>query len=67
MGDRPQLRRLRSAQQRRDDADVRRFAGLADQGSFLGHHRAPRRHDPLHRADRDSRVHAMGHRVAGET
>ena len=37
-----------------------------DEGSLLGDHRAPRRHDPLHRADRDPRVHALGHGMAGE-
>ena len=41
-------------------------ARLAGEGSLLGDHRAPRRHDPLHRADGDPRVHALGHRVAGE-
>ena len=40
----PQLRRLRSARQRRDGADVRRRARLAAEGSVLGDHRALRRH-----------------------
>ena len=66
LGDRPQLRRLRSAGQRRDGRDVRRRAGLAGEGSLLGDHRALRRHDLLHRADGDPRVHAVGHRVARE-
>ena len=46
--------------------DVRRRARLAAEGSLLGDHRALRRHDLLHRADGDPRVHAVGHRVAGE-
>ena len=66
LGHRPQLRRLRPARQRRDRRHVRRGARLAAEGSLLGDHRAPRRHDLLHRADRDPRVHALGHRVAGE-
>ena len=66
LGHRPQLRRLRPARERRDGRDVRRRARLAGEGSLLGAHRAPRRHDLLHRADRDPRVHALGHRVAGE-
>ena len=66
LGHRPQLRRLRPARERRHRPDVRRRAGLAAEGSLLGAHRAVRRHDLLHRADRDPRVHALGHRVAGE-
>ena len=66
LGDRPQLRRLRAARERRHRRDVRRGARLAAQGSLLGDHRAPRRHDLLHRADGDPRVHALGHRVARE-
>ena len=46
--------------------DVRRRARLAGEGSLLVDHRALRRHDLLHRADGDSRVHAVGHRVAEE-
>ena len=66
LGDRPQLRRLRSAGERRDRADVRGRARLAEEGSLLVAHRAARRHHLLHRADRDPRVHALGHRVAAE-
>ena len=40
LGDRPQLRRLRTAGQRRDGRDVRRRAGLAAEGSLLVDHRA---------------------------
>ena len=54
------------AEQRRDRADVRRRTRLAAEGSLLGTDRAPRRHDLLHRADGNSRVHALGHGVAGE-
>ncbi len=46
--------------------DVRGCTRLAPEGSFLGADRALRRHDPLHRADGDSRVHAVGDRVAGQ-
>ena len=64
LGDRPQLRRLRPARERRDGADVRGGARLAAEGSILVAHRALRRHHFLHRADGHSRVHAMGRRVA---
>ena len=40
LGDRPQLRRLRPARQRRDGADVRGRARLAGEGSLLGADRA---------------------------
>ena len=40
LGDRPQLRRLRPALERRDDADVRRRAELPGAGPLLGDHRA---------------------------
>ena len=33
---------------------------------LLGHHRAAPRHDPLHGADGDPRVHALGRRVPDE-
>ena len=66
MGHRSQLRRVRAARQRRDGADVRRRAGLAGEGSLLAAHRAVRRDDSLHGADGHSRVHEVGHRVAGE-
>ena len=42
-------------------------ARLAAEGSLLGDHRAPRRHDLLHGADGHPRVHALGHRVAGRS
>ena len=45
---------------------VRRRAELPRLGPLLEHHRAARRHDPLHRADGDPRVHPRGRRVAEE-
>ena len=64
LGDRAQLRRVRAAGQRRDGRDVRGRTGLPAQGSVLGDRRALRRHDLLHGADGDSRVHEVGARVA---
>ena len=64
LGDGPQLRRLRSAVQRRHRGDVRGRARLAAEGSVLGDRRALRRHHLLHGADGHSRVHEVGHRVA---
>ena len=46
------------------DADVRRRAELARAGPLLEHHREVRRHDLLHRPDRDPRLHEMGRRMA---
>ena len=66
LGDRTLVSRVRSARQRRDVRDVRRRARLAGEGSLLGHLRAPRRDDSLHRADGDSRVHEVGRRAPGE-
>ena len=37
-----------------------------ERSTACGHHREVRRHDSLHRADGDPRVHAMGRRVAGK-
>ena len=45
--------------------DVRGRARLAEEGSLLGDHRALRRDGLLHRADGDSRLHALGHGLAG--
>ncbi len=64
LGDRAQLRGVRAAGQRRDGRDVRGRAGFPAQGSVLGDRRALRRHDLLHGADGDSRVHEVGPRVA---
>ena len=50
-------------------ATVLMYEGAPDwpqKDRFWEHHRAVRRDDPLHRADRDPRVHEVGHRVAGE-
>ena len=44
--------------------DVRRRARLAGEGSVLGDRRTLRGDDVLHRADRDSRLHEVGHRLA---
>ena len=66
LGDRPQLRRLRPARQRRDGADVRGRAEPAGPGPVLGDHREVGRHHLLHGADGDPRVHAVGRPVAGE-
>ena len=52
LGHGAQLCRVWPALGRRDGADVRRGAELADGGSVLGHHRAAPRHDSLHRPDR---------------
>ena len=59
LGHRAQLPRLRPALERRDVLDVRRRAQLPRLGPLLAHHRAARRHDPLHRAHRDPRVHPL--------
>ena len=53
---RAQLHRLRPARERRDDAHVRVGADLSRRGPLLGHGRAARHHDLLHRADRDPRA-----------
>ena len=43
-----------------DERDVRGHARLPRQGPALGDRREVRRHDPLHRADRDPHVHEVG-------
>ena len=63
---RPQLHRLRAALQRRDLGDVRRHARLPRQGPLVVDHRAVRRDDPLHRADRDPLAHEVGAGARGE-
>ena len=63
MGDGPLLHRLRAAREPHDGDHLRGRAGLAGQGSAVGDRGEVPRDDPLHRADRDPRVHAMGHRV----
>ena len=63
LGHRPLLHRLRPARQRRDVGDVRGRARLPAQGHLVGDRRALRRDDPLHRADRDPRLHEVGRRA----
>ena len=46
--------------------DVRGRARLPAQGHLVGDHRALRRDDLLHRADRDPRLHQVGRRVPAE-
>ena len=60
LGHRAQLHRLRPALQRRHLGHVRGHARLPRQGPLVGDRRALRRHDPLHRADRDPRAHEVG-------
>ena len=64
LGDRPLLHRLRPAGQRRDVRHVRGLAGLSRQGPLLVDRREVRRHDPVHRADGDPHVHALGQGVS---
>ena len=66
VGDRPQLRRVRPARQRRDGRDVRRRPRLATEGPLLGSDRAARRHHFLYRTNGHPRVHAVGHGMARE-
>ena len=58
-----QLHRLRAALQRRDVGDVRGHARLPESRALVGDHRALRRDDPLHRADRDQGAHEVGLRA----
>ena len=62
---RPQLRRLRPADERRDERDVRRRSQLSRLRPLLGDGRPARRDHLLHRADRDPRADARRRR-AGE-
>ena len=62
LGDRPLLHRVRPAGQRRDQRHVRGHPGHPAPGPLLGDRREVRRHDPLHRADRDPHVHEVGRR-----
>ena len=64
LGHRAQLHRLRPALQRRDPGDVRGHARHPAQGPLVGARREVRRHDPLHRADRDPHLHEVGRRAA---
>ncbi len=67
LGHRALLHRLRPARQRRHVGDVGGRARLPGQGHLVGDRRALRRHDPLLRADGDSRVHQVGRGLAGKT
>ncbi len=60
---RPHLHRLRAARERRDVRHVRGRAQLPEGGPLVGDHRALRRHDLLHGADGDPRVHEVGRRA----
>ena len=62
---RAQLHRLRAALQRRHVGAVRGHARLPEPRALVGDRRALRRHDPLHRADRDPGAHEVGHRARG--
>ena len=57
------LHRVRAARQRLHQRDVRGCTGLSGQGRLVGDHRALRRHDLLHRADRDPGLHEVGRRA----
>ena len=69
LGDRTLYMVYGPLRQRRHGRDVRGRARLAGQGPVLGDHREVRRHDLLHRAHGDPRVHEMGRRAipAGTT
>ncbi len=54
------VHRVRPPRQRRDRGHVRGNAGLPRQGSVLAHHREVRRDHPLHGADGDPHVRALG-------
>ena len=60
LGDGTFVHRVWSAGERRDVHDVRGRARLAREGPLLGAVREVRRHDLLHGADGDSRVHEVG-------
>ena len=60
---RPQLRRLRSADDARDERDVRRRPQLSRFRPLLGDGRPARRDHLLHRPDRDPRARARRRRV----
>ena len=62
---RSQLHRLRAALQRRHVGAVRGNPRLPEPRALVGDRRALRRHDPLHRADRDPGAHEVGHRARG--
>ena len=63
LGDRPLVHRLRTADERRHQRDLRGHARPPRQGPALADRRAVRRHHPLHRAHRDPHLHEVGTRV----
>ena len=65
LGHRPLLHRLRAADERGHERDVRGRARLPRQGHLVGALRALRRDDLLHRADGDPRLHEVGRGVPG--
>ncbi len=60
LGHRALVHRLRSAGEPGDPGDVRGHAGHPAQGALVGDRREVRRHDPVHRADRDPYLHEVG-------
>ncbi len=66
LGHRPQLHRLRAAGQRRHERHVRGRSQLPGRGPLVGDRRALRRHDHVHGADRDPRLHEVGRRAPRE-
>ena len=67
LGDRPQLRRLRPARQRRDHASCTRARRtIREPDRFWEHHRAAPRQHLLHRAHRHPRLRALGRAVAAQ-
>ena len=60
LGHRPLVHRLRPADERRDQRDLRGHARPSRQGPALADRRAVRRHHPLHRAHRHPHVHEVG-------
>ena len=67
MGHRTLVHRLRTVGQRRDQRHVRRHAGFPDKDRFWEIVERYRRDDPLHRADRDSYLHEVGHGISRPT
>ena len=63
LGHRALVHRLRPAREPHDQRHLRGSPRLPRQGPALVDRRAVRRHDPLHRADRDPQLHEVGHRV----
>ncbi len=60
------VHRVRPAGQRLHVGDVRGRPGLPGQGHLVGDHRAVRRDDLLHRADRHPGLHEVGRGIPGQ-